>query len=223
MHRKRLLVAATAAAAATAAVVVGLVSGSASADNTVINFTGSYGPGTACASRFDFPVGANTTTIDVAATADIPANDIVLHLYYGSVLLGTSDTATSPEAVHYAPGGIVPPGTYSAEVCPFDANQNNGNTNYHGSVVLTELPVPSTLPQPPSPRPAPPVSFDTSGALQFAPATLVSAHYLCAEPQTTIERTVSGSSGVDPNLVYADCPLTSRTQTSLFDRSTDGG
>src|SRR5205085_3365028 len=58
------------------AVVVGLVSGSASADNTVINFTGSYGPGAACAARFDFPVGANTTTIDVAATADVPANEI---------------------------------------------------------------------------------------------------------------------------------------------------
>jgi uncharacterized repeat protein (TIGR01451 family) len=223
MRRKRLLVVATVAAAATAAAIVALVSGSASADNTVINFTGSYGPGAACAAKFDFPVGANTTTIDVAATADIPANDIVLTLYYGSVLLGTSDTATSPEAVHYTTGGVLPTGTYSAQVCPFDANQNNVNTNYHGSVVLTELPVPSVLPQPPSPSPAPPVSFDTSGSLQFAPATLVSAHYLCAEPQTTIERTVSGSTGVDPRLVYADCPLTSRTQTSLFDRSTDGG
>lgn len=223
MRRKRLLGAVLVAAAATAAAIVALVSGSASADNTVINFTGSYGPGAACATRFDFPVGANTTTIDVAATADVPANDIVLNLYYGSVLLGSSDTATSPEAVHYAPGGVVPPGTYSAEVCPFDANQNNVNTNYHGSVVLTELPVPSTLPAPPSPKPAPPVSFDTSGSLQFAPATLVSAHYLCAEPQTTMERTISGSSGVDPNLIYANCPLTSRTQTSLFDRSTDGG
>ena len=223
MRRKRLLVAVSVAAAATAAAIVALASGSASADNTVINFTGSYGPGAACASRFDFPVGASTTTIDVAATADNPANDIVLNLYYGSVLLGSSDTATSPEAVHYAPGGVVPAGTYSAEVCPFDANQNLVNTNYHGSVVLTELPVPNVLPQPPSPKPAPPVSFDTSGSVQFAPGTLVSAHYLCAEPQTVLERTLSGSSGTDPNLVYADCPLTSRTQTSLFNRSTDGG
>ena len=44
MRRKRLLVAVTAAAAATAAIVV-FVSGSATADNTVLNFTGSYGPG----------------------------------------------------------------------------------------------------------------------------------------------------------------------------------
>jgi len=225
MRRKRLFVAATAAAAATAAVVVTLVSGSASADNTVINFTGSYGPGTACASRFDFPVGANTTTIDVAATADNPANDIVLHLYFGNVLLGTSDTATSPEAVHYAPGGVIPTGTYSAEVCPFDGNQDLVNTNYHGSVVLTELPVPSVLPQPPSPQPAPPVSFNTSASLQFAPATLVSAHYLCAEPQVTMERNlpISQSGRLDPNRLFTDCPLTSRTQTSLFNRSTDGG
>src|SRR5581483_1824425 len=161
MRRKRLLVAASVAAAAAAAAIVALVSGSASADNTVINFSGSYGPGAACAARFDFPVGANTTTIDVAATADVPANDIVLNLYYDSELLGSSDTATSPEAVHYAPGGVLTAGTYSAEVCPFDASQNNVNTNYRGSVVLTEVPLPSTLPQPPSPKPAPAVSFDT--------------------------------------------------------------
>jgi hypothetical protein len=199
--------------------------GSARADSNVINFTGSYGPGAACAARFDFPVGANTTTIDVAATADVPANDIVLSLYYGNVLLGTSDTATSPEAVHYATGAVLATGTYSAQVCPFDASQDNVNTNYHGAVVLTELPLPNTLPQPPAPKPAPPVSFDTSGSLQFAPATLVSAHYLCGEPQTTLERTTPGSlpGKVDSNRIYADCPLTSRTQTSLFSRSTDGG
>jgi hypothetical protein len=154
MRSIRLLVAAT-AAAATAAIVV-FASGVATADNTVINFSGSYGPGAACAPGYDFPVGANTTTIDVAATADIPANDIVLKLYFGAAELGESDVATSPEEVHYAPGGVIPPGTYTAVVCPFDANQNNVNTNYHGSVVLTELPVPSPLPQPPSPKPAPP-------------------------------------------------------------------
>jgi uncharacterized repeat protein (TIGR01451 family) len=225
MRKKRLLVAATVAAAAATAGIVALVSGSASADNTVINFTGSYGPGAACAARFDFPVGANTTTIDVAATADVPANDIVLHLYFGSVLLGSSDTGTSPEAVHYTTGGVLTAGTYSAEVCPFDANQENVNSNYHGSVVLTELPVPNPLPSAPPPRPAPPVSFDTSGSLQFAPATLMSAHYLCGEPQTTLERSLPSSQNgrLDSNRVYADCPLTSRTQTSLFSRSTDGG
>src|SRR5437870_9385649 len=99
------------------------------------------------------------------STADVPANDIVLKLYYGNVLLGTSDTATSPEAVHYAPGGVIATGTYSAVVCPFDANQSNVNTDYHGSVVLTELPVPTVLPQPPLSKPGPPVSFDTSGSL----------------------------------------------------------
>src|SRR5712692_9433577 len=151
--RKRFLVAASAAAATLAAIVV-LVSGPATADNTVLNFTGSYGPGAACSAPYDFPVGASTTTIDVAATADIPANDIVLNLYYGSVLLGSSDTATSPEAVHYAPGGVLTPGTYSAVVCPFDDQQDLVNTNYHGSVVLTELPVPSVLPSPPPTKPA---------------------------------------------------------------------
>ena len=75
MRRYRLLVAATAAAATATAVVV-FVSGSATADNTVLNFTGSYGPGAACAAPYDFPVGASTTTIDVAATAVMRATSI---------------------------------------------------------------------------------------------------------------------------------------------------
>jgi uncharacterized repeat protein (TIGR01451 family) len=78
---------------------------------------------------------------------------------------------------------------------------------------------------PPPPNPAPPVSFDTSSGIAFAPATLVSAHFLCGEPQETLERGISGShaGAVSNNRIYSDCPLTSRSQTSLLSRSNDGG
>src|SRR3954454_17278278 len=73
--------------------------------------------------------------------------------------------------------------------------------------------------------PAPSVSFDSLTPVGFAPSTTVSAHYMGAEPQTTIERPIAGSQPgrVDPNRIFVDGPLTSRTQTSQLSRSTDGG
>jgi len=72
--------------------------------------------------------------------------------------------------------------------------------------------------------PAPTVVFDTT-KVAFAPSTTVSAHFLGAEPQTTIEHSVPGSAAgaVDPKRIFVDWPLTSRTQTSQLSRSTDGG
>lgn len=61
--------------------------------------------------------------------------------------------------------------------------------------------------------------------LKFAPATLVSAHFLGAEPQTEIERRLPG---VDPDLinpkrVFVDWPLSTRTQIGQLNRSMDAG
>jgi hypothetical protein len=73
--------------------------------------------------------------------------------------------------------------------------------------------------------PAPAVTFDSLTKVGFAPSTTVSAHFMGAEPQTTLERPIAGSQPgrVDPNRIYVDWPLTSRTQTSQLSRSTDGG
>ncbi len=73
--------------------------------------------------------------------------------------------------------------------------------------------------------PAPTVVFDTATKVAFAPSTTVTAHYLGAEPQTTMEHTIPGTAqgAVDPNRIFVDWPLTSRTQTSQLSRSTDGG
>ncbi|HKC90530.1 MAG TPA: hypothetical protein VKE23_04280, partial [Candidatus Limnocylindria bacterium] len=72
---------------------------------------------------------------------------------------------------------------------------------------------------------APTVVFDNTTALAFAPSTTVSAHFFGAEPQTTLERHVAGSqsSRIDPNRIFVDWPLSSRTHIGQLSRSLDGG
>jgi len=71
----------------------------------------------------------------------------------------------------------------------------------------------------------PTIVFDTSTTLAFAPSTTVSAHFFGAEPQTTLERRLASSQAgrLDPNRIFVDWPLSSRTQTSQLSRSVDGG
>src|SRR2546423_5379496 len=71
----------------------------------------------------------------------------------------------------------------------------------------------------------PTVAFDTTTTLAFAPSTTVSAHFLGAEPQTTIERTVPGSTPrrINTNRTFVDWPLSTRTDIGQLSRSLDGG
>ena len=71
----------------------------------------------------------------------------------------------------------------------------------------------------------PVVTFDTTTTLAFAPSTTVSATFFGAEPQTTLERPVAGSQSgrVDPNRIFVDWPLSSRTGIGQLSRSLDGG
>jgi hypothetical protein len=71
----------------------------------------------------------------------------------------------------------------------------------------------------------PVVTFDTTTTLAFAPSTTVSATFFGAEPQTTLERPVVGSQSgrVDPNRIFVDWPLSSRTGIGQLSRSLDGG
>ena len=67
--------------------------------------------------------------------------------------------------------------------------------------------------------------FDTSEPLTFAPTTTVSAHFLGAEPQMTMERRVNGApAGVtNPDRIFVDYPLSFRAQIGQLNRSEDGG
>jgi hypothetical protein len=71
----------------------------------------------------------------------------------------------------------------------------------------------------------PTVTFDTTTPFAFAPSTTVSASFFGAEPQTTLERQIAGSQAgrVDPNRIFIDWPLSSRTGIGQLSRSLDGG
>ena len=105
------------------------------ADNNAYSFTGEF-TAPACGS-YTFTVGAATKTIDVVASTDVPANDIVLKLARGGSVIAAQDSATSPEAIHYAmpSGGDVETGAYTALVCPFngEAVSENSRPKIRGS------------------------------------------------------------------------------------------
>jgi len=71
----------------------------------------------------------------------------------------------------------------------------------------------------------PAVTFDTTTPFAFAPSTTVSASFFGAEPQTTLERQLAGSQSgrIDPNRIFIDWPLSSRTGIGQLSRSLDGG
>jgi uncharacterized repeat protein (TIGR01451 family) len=218
-------------AAAVAALL--LVPGGAFGTNSVLPFDGTIPIGAdghpTCAAPFTFDSGSGTKSIDVVATTDVPANDILLKLFGpdGS-LLASADTATSPEAIHYSPGGDIAPGKYQAVVCPFGDLTVADVATYHGTVTLSEAgaTTPGVVLNPPASGPAPSVTYDTSAGITYGPATMVSANFLCGEPQITVEKPVArtnASAGIDPKRMYVDCPMGSRSNTSLLSRTTDGG
>jgi hypothetical protein len=82
-------------------------------------FTGDYGPPPACGPMHAFAVDSGEKAVAAAASALNPTNDIILKLFDPSgTLVGSSDTATSPEAVLFqdpngndlATGNWLPPG-----------------------------------------------------------------------------------------------------------------
>ena len=112
----------------------------------------------ACGPRHSFTVPAGKRRIVVAATAQIPTNDIVLNLYGPSGdSLGSSDTATSPEGLNYAPDTGLAAGTYQVEVCPYDepAVPPQGPYNYTGTFTTDDTAPPSLAGPAPTPAPAP--------------------------------------------------------------------
>jgi extracellular elastinolytic metalloproteinase len=119
-------------------------------------FTGTYQDAPAvqaCGPRHSFTVPAGTTSIQVVASQAVITNDIVLKLYYNNgisdALVATADTGTSPEVINYAPG-VLPPGTYKVEVCPFASPTAPATPpyNYAGTFTTNDVPTPS-FPYPP--------------------------------------------------------------------------
>ncbi|MGZ8741726.1 MAG: M36 family metallopeptidase [Nocardioides sp.] len=77
---------------------------------------------TECGPKHEFDLTDDKTKqITIAASAVLPADDIVVKLFApnGDLLAG-GDLLTSPETLTYAPGGTLTEGTYAAQACPFD-------------------------------------------------------------------------------------------------------
>ncbi len=118
--------------------------------DTVEPFQGTFSTAK-CGTEGPFKVDGKTKSIVVAASAVAPDEDIVLNLIFNGVIVATSDTATSPEAITYSPPGGVPAGDYTVEVCEFP----NGTAptivgEYAGVFIATNQETPQAgIPYPP--------------------------------------------------------------------------
>ena len=159
------------------------------ADNNAFTFQGQY-TAPACGPRHDFTIGPNTRTIDVVAST-VPANDIVLKLYYGGQVISEQDTGTSPEPIHYAPGSNLAPGTYQVEVCPFGGQAVLTPSDYAGVIIVTEAPVPGTTPPATNPIVLPPAAIDSGPVPRYQNHTPTAAQ---------IEAGMTKNSQDEPNI-----------------------
>jgi hypothetical protein len=193
-----------------------LLPSAATATNGVLPFSGQY-TAPNCGPSFGFTVDAATKSIDVVATTSVPANDIVLKLLYGGRVVAQQDTATSPEAVHYANGDAgIPAGSYSVLVCPFNGIAAVSPSDYAGTVTITELPAPGVTPpgsttNPPTVTPTP--SYSAWNA-KFATATVVDPQRTEGEPIVTTDA---------DGRIWSSGPWGFTTNMSFLHRSTNDG
>ncbi len=106
---------------------------------TVGTFNGSYTP-PECGPRHEIEVPEGTKTINVAvSTLTLVPEDIVINLYNPAgeeVASADQPLGPNPEVLTYSPGGEIPAGTYTVEVCPFEADQDPAD--YEGVFTTSE-------------------------------------------------------------------------------------
>jgi hypothetical protein len=157
----------------------------------------------------------------VSVTGTVPANDFDLYVYNKDAeLVASSASAGSLEqaTLDCADPAESP---YDVRVVYFQtvATPTSGDPGYTGSADWSPAAAGAC-------DSTPDVQAVFSGSLSFGPATVVSAHFLGSEPQTTLERTVPGraaNAGINPNRIFVDWPLSSRSGIGQLSRSTDGG
>ena len=100
----------------------------------------------ACGPDHSFAVGAGVRYLDGFFDAANPLNDMVLLLIKDGATLISADTAFEPERFHYEPAGGVPPGTYVARVCDFNAGDGVpwlDPRGYTGRVIIDDTAPPA--------------------------------------------------------------------------------
>ncbi len=108
---------------------------------------------TGCGPRVPLTVPAASASLAVVANGVNPGDDFVLNVYRGGASIGTSDTATSPEAVTAT---LTPPSTatdtFSAEICPSPNPLGPfvGPFTVAGAYVAAETPLAATTPGTPT-------------------------------------------------------------------------
>jgi hypothetical protein len=148
--------------------------------------------------------------VTVALSTTVPAEDFDLYVY--------SDAQHTNEVVHAASEGtlsesvFIPSasGAYYVRVAYFAVV----NAGYDGTATFSSQ-----------------AGGSTGGAtfsntqVAFAPATIVSPNFVAGEPQVTLEHPAPDSlpGAIDTNRIFADWPLSSRSNTGMLSRSTDGG
>ncbi|MCU1691508.1 MAG: peptidase fungalysin, partial [Frankiales bacterium] len=113
---------------------VGMTAQAAPSGGTI---TGTY-TATACSAPVPLTVPAGTRTLAVVAAVAVPANDITIKINKNGSVATVGDNATSPEvATLTLEAPSTASDTFSAQVCPFDANQL-GPLTFVGSYATTD-------------------------------------------------------------------------------------
>jgi hypothetical protein len=147
-------------------------------------------------------------TIELSTT--IPANDFDLYVYANpqhTVEVDHAATEGTLDESLFIPSAA---GPYYVRVVYFAV----ANSGYDGTATFSSQ-----------------AGGSTGGAVfsntqvAFAPATIVSANFVAGEPQVTMERPTSDAQpgAINQNRIFADWPLSSRSNTGQLSRSTDGG
>jgi uncharacterized repeat protein (TIGR01451 family) len=162
-------------------------------------------------------VGA--VTIDLAA--GVPAEDFDLYVYDRSGQeVGSSAQPASLESVVLAcPTSEA--GPYHVRVVYFQTVDDGDATTPGYEATATFASEPGQCTGQPAGGPA----IFHENAIAFGPSTVVSPSFLGAEPQVTIERRIpqTAAGTIDPQRIYVDWPLSSRSGIGQLYRSTDGG
>lgn len=158
--------------------------------------------------------------VDVSIVGSLPAEDFDLYVYDASgQQVGSSAFLGGIEATSFCASTAADP--YLVRTVYFttaDHAPAPDDSGYTGSAEWSAAG--------PGDCPTTPANAIFSGqTLTFAPSTLVSAHFLGSEPMTVLERRLPGiPSGVtDPNRIFVDWPLSSRSQMGQLSRSLDAG
>src|SRR3954447_14786950 len=187
---------------------------------TAGTFHNSFVPHGACGTDA-IPVPGGQTSVAVVVNATVPSNDIAVTLLDpNGTSVGSSDAATSPEAVSYSASSL-PAGNWTARVCNSPTSAVDVFVQpytYDGSYTISDAPLPDTtilpLPGVPTATAGTPTPVYAAGKLTFSPETII-------DPQRTEGEPVSFFA---PDGSYWESgPFGTSTQQSWVHRSTDGG